>query len=45
MPATEFDAQGLELDFGILCWGTDLIREGGAWSDRFSRKFKRGAWA
>jgi hypothetical protein len=39
----EFDAQGLELDFAVLCWGTDLIREAGAWSDRLSRKFKRGA--
>ena len=29
--ATEFACQGLELDFGIVCWGGDLRREDGAW--------------
>lgn len=39
-PATEFQAQGLELDFAIVCWGGDLIREGGVWNDSFARKYK-----
>lgn len=42
-PITEFQAQGLELDFSIVCWGSDLIRQGGIWSDLFSRKFKKGS--
>jgi DUF2075 family protein len=42
-PITEFQAQGLELDFSIVCWGSDLIRQGGVWSDQFSRKFKKGS--
>lgn len=41
-PATEFQAQGLELDFSIVCWGGDLIRENGAWSSRFAPKYRGG---
>ena len=34
-PATEFQAQGLELDFPIVCWGDDLTWLGDRWhSDR-----------
>ena len=42
-PATEFQAQGLELDFSIVCWGGDFIRKGGKWSDHLARKFKAGS--
>ncbi len=38
--ATEFSSQGLELDFALLAWGTDLRRERGVWSDRLSRGYK-----
>ncbi len=41
-PATEFQAQGLELDFAIVCWGSDFIRENGRWTDRLAKGFKRG---
>lgn len=41
-PATEFQSQGLELDFSIVCWGGDLIRENGAWTSRFAPKYKGG---
>jgi hypothetical protein len=41
-PATEFQAQGLELDFSIVCWGGDLIRENGAWTSRYAPKYKGG---
>ncbi|HET7692461.1 MAG TPA: DNA/RNA helicase domain-containing protein [Gemmatimonadota bacterium] len=34
--ATEFSSQGLELDLAILAWGSDFLREGGAWSARRS---------
>lgn len=41
--ATEFDAQGLELDMALLCWGSDLVREDGAWSNaRAARYNSRG---
>lgn len=40
---TEFGAQGLELDASLLAWGTDLLFERGAWSDRRARGYKRGA--
>lgn len=33
---TEFGVQGLELDMAILCWGTDLIWENGAWVSRYT---------
>jgi hypothetical protein len=32
--ATEFEIQGLELDWIGLCWGGDLIREGNEWRTR-----------
>lgn len=40
---TEFGAQGLELDAVLLAWGTDLIREGGQWSTRKARGYKKGS--
>ena len=40
--ATEFQAQGLELDAALVAWGTDLIREGGVWSNANARGYKRG---
>ena len=30
---TEFGAQGLELDFNLLAWGTDLVWQGDGWSN------------
>jgi hypothetical protein len=41
--ATEFQAQGLELDAALLAWGTDLVRTDGAWSNANARGYKRGA--
>ena len=35
--ATEFAAQGLELDMALLAWGTDFAREGGQWTNRHAR--------
>lgn len=29
---TEFQAQGLELDFPIMCWGGDFIQKNGKWT-------------
>lgn len=40
---TEFGAQGLELDAVLLAWGTDLMREGGEWSTRLARGYKKGS--
>jgi hypothetical protein len=37
---TEFGGQGLELDASLLAWGTDLIREQGAWSNRLAKRYK-----
>jgi DUF2075 family protein len=34
VPANEYTSQGLEIDFGCLCWGGDLIVEGGYWTTR-----------
>ena len=34
--ATEFGAQGLELDGCLLAWGTDFVRVQGEWSNRFA---------
>jgi len=39
---TEFGAQGLELDFALLCWGADFRREDGQWSNAEARKYKKG---
>ena len=36
---TEFDTQGLELDFTILGWGNDLILEKGKWSNKFAKRY------
>jgi hypothetical protein len=37
---TEFGAQGLELDAALLAWGTDFIREDGAWSNRLAKRYR-----
>ena len=38
---TEFGVQGLELDFPLLAWGTDLIIKDGQWStDHSNYSFK-----
>ncbi len=34
---TEFGCQGLELDFPIVCWGSDLLRDEGAWRTPMSK--------
>ena len=39
--ATEFFAQGLELDAVGLCWDTDLLWDGAAWQ---ARAFRGTAW-
>ena len=39
--ATEFFAQGLELDAAGLCWDGDLVRERGAWQ---ARRFRGTGW-
>src|SRR5690606_37527994 len=38
--ATEFASQGLELDFAVLAWGSDLGRAGGTWTDDLSRCYR-----
>jgi hypothetical protein len=38
--ATEFGAQGLELDGCLLAWGTDLIRLDGEWSNRYASGYR-----
>jgi hypothetical protein len=40
-PATEFDIQGLELDWVGVCWDADLRRINGDWS---YYKFRGAAW-
>jgi len=40
---TEFQAQGLELDMTILCWGTDFVWKDGKWNTDRAKGFKRGA--
>jgi hypothetical protein len=40
---TEFGCQGLELDATLLAWGSDLIREGGLWTNRLARGYQRAA--
>ena len=40
---TEFGAQGLELDAALLAWGTDLIRDNGAWSNASARGYLNSA--
>ena len=41
VPATEFGIQGLELDWIGLCWGGDLIPDGGTWQ---CRRFRGTRW-
>jgi hypothetical protein len=41
--ATEFAAQGLELDLAVLGWGTDLRRASSRWDNSLARGYKRGA--
>jgi DUF2075 family protein len=41
--ATEFGAQGLELDATLLAWGTDLMWTGRAWSTAAARGYLRKA--
>lgn len=36
--ATEFSSQGLELDFALLAWGSDLLWAGDDWSIEFAGK-------
>jgi len=36
--ATEFDAQGLELDGVLLAWGTDLVRQADRWSNASAKR-------
>ncbi len=38
--ATEFASQGLELDFAVLAWGSDLRRLDGVWTDDLSRGYR-----
>ena len=38
---TEFGAQGLELDFAIVCWGTDFARKDGKWSNEKARGYRK----
>jgi hypothetical protein len=40
---TEFGCQGLELDAVLLAWGTDLIRDGGGWSNQLARRYQPGS--
>jgi DUF2075 family protein len=40
-PATEFDTQGLELDWVGVCWDADLRRVNGAWAHY---QFRGTAW-
>jgi Uncharacterized conserved protein (DUF2075) len=39
--ATEFASQGLELDFALLAWGSDLRRVNRRWSDDQSSGYRR----
>ena len=39
LPFTEFDTQGLELDFTLVGWGTDFILENGAWNNDRARNY------
>lgn len=38
--ATEFASQGLELDFALLAWGSDLRRARGVWTDDLSGGYR-----
>ena len=39
-PATEFAAQGLELDHVLLVWGGDLILKQGHWDNSGAKKYR-----
>lgn len=39
--ATEFAAQGLELDHTLLVWGGDFIWNSGQWSDAAAKKYRK----
>jgi hypothetical protein len=39
---TEFGAQGLELEAALLAWGTDLVLNGGRWSNASARTYRQG---
>ena len=39
LPFTEFDTQGLELDFTLVGWGTDFILEDGEWNNDRARNY------
>ncbi|MGB2296334.1 MAG: DNA/RNA helicase domain-containing protein [Poseidonia sp.] len=39
LPFTEFDTQGLELDFTLVGWGTDFILEDGVWNNKRARNY------
>ncbi len=36
---TEFQVQGLELDACLIAWGTDLLWEAEAWTNRLARRY------
>ena len=40
--ATEFQAQGLELDMALVSWGSDLRRVQGRWDSSAARKYRPG---
>jgi hypothetical protein len=39
-PATEFAAQGLELDHVLLAWGDDFVMRGGSWDNSAAKKYR-----
>ena len=39
-PVTEFQAQGLELDMALLCWGTDLMWKGERWDIGKAKQYR-----
>jgi hypothetical protein len=40
---TEFGCQGLELDAVLLAWGVDFVRDRGAWTNRFAKRYQSPA--
>lgn len=38
---TEFGVQGLELDFSLVAWGTDLLIKEDKWSNMYSSKYSK----
>lgn len=38
--ATEFSAQGLELDACIVAWGTDFVRRNGSWCNKKAKRYQ-----